>query len=204
LHNRAGPIPAGRRANGVLSGDGDRGLRDEEKARVVVMRLLISMSVLATLVFQESSPISIIDATRFYAMGQDYKNMLSETERRTLETRVRGLQDGKSAITFREFLGGHIKNISVISVSEPNDGFAKAQALLSELMESLLVQPHSEGPFLSQVWSELTVVSVVATIHYDDGRVGALETDGWHLFVEDHQGIYWWYRWDRNFPRRHR
>jgi len=69
-------------------------------------------------------------------------------------------------------------------------------------MNSLLVQPHSEGPFVRQAWSEGSSAYITAVIKYDNGRVGLLETDGrGHLFMEDHDGIGWWYRWDPTFPR---
>lgn len=38
----------------------------------------------------------------------------------------------------------------------------------------------------------------------DDGNMGRIETDGLHVFTEDHQGTCWWHRWDSAFPRSRR
>ena len=141
-------------------------------------------------------------------LGANHRTALSASEQDAREARIRQLreiEDPKASPTVREFLGGTVTHVTVTQVVAgmlDNATNATAQKLVDDLMNSLLVQPHSEGPFVRQAWSELSFASITAVIKYDDGRVGLLETDGrGHLFMEDHEGIGWWYRWDPTFPR---
>jgi len=106
------------------------------------------------------------------------------TARQLIELR----STNQASLTVGQFLG-HIRGVSVTNVSDPSISFHAAQKLVDDLMDTLLVQPHSEGPSPSQVWSEVATSVITAAVHYDDGRVGRLETDGRsHLFVEDQLG----------------
>lgn len=139
-------------------------------------------------------------------LGPRPESTLTESQRRMRDTKLRQIQeiqDTKSASpTLREFLGGPIKAITVTTVDGSIGTWSTAEKWLDDLLSSLLVQPHSEGPFAFQAWSEMTFAMITATIRYDDGAVGRVETDGRaHLFVEDHDGIGWWYRWSPDFPR---
>jgi hypothetical protein len=55
---------------------------------------------------------------------------------------------------------------------------------------------------LQLVWAEGSTASIEAEVFFDDGTTGGIETDGWHLFLEDNRGTYWWHRWDSAFPRK--
>jgi len=138
-------------------------------------------------------------------LAAHHRTALSASEQDAREAWIRQLRetrDPKDSPTVQEFLGGTVTHVTVTQVVAGVFDNATAQKLVDDLMNSLLVQPHSEGPFVRQAWSEGSSAYITAVIKYDNGRVGLLETDGrGHLFMEDHDGIGWWYRWDPTFPR---
>ena len=43
-------------------------------------------------------------------------------------------------------------------------------------------------------WAEGGQASLKVVVFFTDNRVGRIESDGKHLFFEDGNGTYWWYR----------
>jgi len=167
-------------------------------------------SALVALIFslvQQGSPVripAILDSTHNQrTVGGGYGNALTNASRLELETRVRALNDAKPAVTVLDFLDD-VDRINVTFVVERQGGFDQARAALSDLFSSLLLQPHCDGPSPSVFWAEGAPVSIEALVFYRNGRIGHLQANESHLFVEDHNGVGWWYRWYPAFPRQHR
>ena len=144
-------------------------------------------------------------SSRPSALGAGRSAILTESQTSGREATVRQLLElrktQRASLTVRQFLG-QITDVTVTNVSNPRISFVEAQKFIGDLMDSLLEQPHSEGPSSSQIWSELVTATITGSVHYADGRVGRLETDGRaHLFAEDQIGSGWWYRWNPKFPR---
>ena len=85
---------------------------------------------------------------------------------------------------------------------------------MKELLASVIVDPEHRGApeLVGPLWSEGTSATIQAIVCYRDGRKGRIECDatddgslpasGVHVFFEDHDGTYWWHRWDAFFPRK--
>lgn len=138
-------------------------------------------------------------------LGTTHHRTPSGSEEKMRNARLRQLReirDLKDSPTVREFLGGNAKQVSVTNVVGASPDTVAAQKLVDDFMDSLLLQSHSDGPSPGQAWSEMAVAMITAVIKFDDGRVGLLEIDRrGYLFMEDHDGIGWWYQWDPQYPR---
>jgi len=103
-------------------------------------------------------------------LGALHRTALSGSEQDAREARLRQLSDipdPKDSPTVREFLRGVVTPVTVTRVVEGILDAAAAQKLVDELMDSLLVQPHSEGPFVGQAWSELSLALITAVVKRD-------------------------------------
>jgi hypothetical protein len=107
-------------------------------------------------------------------------------------------------VTVLDFLGGKIRFIRVVFYNMSLKTFQGAKSLLDSVLNAVIISPGHPDPGLQIDWAEGTTSLVVAEVIFDNGTMGRIETDGWHVFFEDNQGTYWWHRWDSAFPRSRR
>ena len=147
-------------------------------------------------------------------VGGGYANRYSVPSKDEAQARLKTFRKLGRAITLQEFLGSEIRYIRITFYDKPLDSFDRARAVMRELLASVVVSPdHRGAPMLEGPrWAELNQATIRALIVFTDGRIGRIHCDatddgsiragGVHLFFEDHDGTFWWHRWDAEFPRK--
>jgi hypothetical protein len=147
-------------------------------------------------------------------VGSGYANRFSAPSKEQAAAKLKAFKESRRAVTLREFLGGDIKSIRITFYDKPIDTFERARALVEDLLMSVVVSPEHRGaPMLDGPrWAEVNRATIRALVIFADGRIGRIHCDatddgslragGVHLFLEDHDGTYWWHRWDAYFPRK--
>jgi hypothetical protein len=159
-------------------------------------------------------------------VGVGYKNGYSVPSKAEAVAKLKSFRDLGREVTLQEFLGGEIGLIRISYYYKPLDfpdqtnslakgehSLDEAGALVKELLASVIVDPkHGDEPALwGPAWSEWSSETIRALVLYRDSRIGRIQCDatedslrdgGVHLFFEDHDGTYWWHRWDTAFPRK--
>jgi hypothetical protein len=127
--------------------------------------------------------------------GGEFVNRFAVPTREQAIAKVTKLREAKEMVTVERFLGGDIRFIRITFFDDSLKDFETARSFLQDLLNSTIISPsHHEGPFLNILWSEGSNDSIKALIFYANGSVGRIESDGWHLFLEDAEGTYWWHR----------
>ncbi|MEK7656139.1 MAG: hypothetical protein AAB412_00135 [Elusimicrobiota bacterium] len=111
--------------------------------------------------------------------------------------KLKQYQKTKRSISVQEFLGGKVVAIIIEFVDKEGvKDFSAGQAVIQRQLERTIVspKPNHEQPQPFAYWAEGTFATVRALIRYEDGFIGRIETDGAHLFFQDSDGLYWWYR----------
>ncbi len=160
-------------------------------------------------------------------VGSGYANRFSVPSKAEALARLKSFRGLGREVTLQEFLGGEIALVSITHYYKPldfpgqADAAAKGEhsldgagALVRELLASVIVDPNPRGELAlwGPGWSEGTSATIRALVFFRDSRIGRIECDatddgspragGVHLFFEDHDGTYWWLRWDASFPRK--
>jgi hypothetical protein len=139
-------------------------------------------------------------------VGLGFKNLYSVASLEEAQAKLKRFRELARPISLAEFLGGEINYVQIISYSGSS---GEGPLLIRQLLGSIIMSPghRLQGPDLcGPIWSEVTDVKMRAFLHYKNGRMGLLESDGigaggTHLFFQDADGTYWWHRWDMQFPR---
>ena len=149
-----------------------------------------------------------------HQVGSGFANRFSVPSKDEATAKLKSFRESGRAVTLREFLGGDIEFIRITFCDKPIDTLDRARALVKELLVSVVMSPEYRGaPMLDGPrWAEGTRATIRALVIFADGRVGRIHCDatddgsrragGVHLFFEDHEGTYWWHRWDTYFPRK--
>jgi hypothetical protein len=150
-----------------------------------------------------SDSIEIVDGSHgSRGVGKAFVNRFSVASKEEALSKLQGLQQSKTPVTVQDFLGGTIKFVRVVFYDSTFRDFAGAKAFLQSILGSIIISSSHSGPYLHLVWAEGSTASMEGEVFFDDGTTGMIETDGWHLFLEDNRGTYWWHRWDLAFPRK--
>jgi hypothetical protein len=148
----------------------------------------------------------IIKNNQFTSVGLGFKNLYSVASLEEAQAKLKRFRELARPISLAEFLGCEINYVQIISYSGSS---GEGSLLIRQLLGSIIMSPghRLQGPDLGgPIWSEVTDVKMRAFLHYKNGRMGLLESDGigaggTHLFFQDADGTYWWHRWDMQFPR---
>src|ERR1017187_10413602 len=145
-------------------------------------------------------------------VGWGYANRFLVPSREETVSKLRSFRGLGRAVTVQEFIGEDIQSIWISFYADPLDSFARARALLGSILASVIVSPEHKGePGLrGPEWSEGSQDTIRAVVMFNDGHIGRIACDatddgspragGVHLFLEDHDGTYWWHRWDAFSP----
>ena len=130
--------------------------------------------------------------------GGEFVNRFAVPTREQAMAKITRLRETKELVTVRSFLGGKIRFVRVTFFDDSLKDFETARFFLQDLLGSTIISaspsPLTEGPFLQPAWAEGSEDSIRALIFYENGSIGRIESDGWHLFLEDSEGTYWWQR----------
>lgn len=152
---------------------------------------------------QAFGAIEIVDGSHgSRGVGKAFVNRFSVASKEEALSKLQGLQHSKVPVTVQDFLGETIKFIRVVFYDSTFRDFAGAKSFLESILGSIIISSSYSGPYLQLVWAEGSTASLEAEVFFDDGTTGRIETDGWHLFLENNRGTFWWHRWDEAFPRK--
>jgi hypothetical protein len=148
-----------------------------------------------------ANAVEIVDGRHGNAVrqtGDAFVNRFAVPTREQALAKLAKLRETREPVTVGSFLGGKIRFVRVTFFDDSIRDFETSRHFLQDLLGAVVIPNNGasyvEPPRLAIDWAEASENTIQALIFFENGSVGRIESDGWHLFLEDSDGTYWWDR----------